>query len=131
MRIPVQPISYEDARPLLENLGGAVVPESWRGALPLTYHHGPGPAVVRLKVESEFETRPLHNVIAVVGGADFPDEWVIWGNHHDAWVNGANDPLAGASALLEAARAVAEMKRSGWRPSRTLVFALGTPKSSG
>jgi N-acetylated-alpha-linked acidic dipeptidase len=124
MRIPVQPISYEDARPLLENLGGAVVPEPWRGALPLTYHFGPGPAVVRLKVETDWETRPLYNVIAVVPGGVSPDEWVIWGNHHDAWVNGASDPATGAAALIETARAIAELQKSGWKPARTLIFAL-------
>jgi N-acetylated-alpha-linked acidic dipeptidase len=124
MRIPVLPISYEDARPLLENLGGPVAPEPWRGALPLTYHLGPGPAVVRLKVELDAGIRPVHDVIGVLPGAVFPDEWVIWGNHHDAWVNGANDPATGAASLLEAARALGQMRRQGWSPARTLVFAL-------
>ncbi len=124
MRIPVMPISYEDARPLLENLEGPVVPEAWRGALALTYHLGPGPATVRLKVAIDSAIRPVHDVIATVPGSVFPDEWILWGNHHDAWVSGANDPLTGAAALMEAARAVGQMKRAGFRPARTLVFVL-------
>jgi N-acetylated-alpha-linked acidic dipeptidase len=124
MKIPVLPISYEDAQPLLEHLEGPVAPEAWRGALPLTYHIGPGPATVRLTVELDSETRPVHNVIAMLRGSDFPDQWVIYGNHHDAWVNGAQDPASGAAALLETARAVAELARQGWKPKRTLVFAL-------
>jgi N-acetylated-alpha-linked acidic dipeptidase len=124
MRIPVLPISYEDARPLLENLGGPVAPEAWRGALALTYHLGPGPATVRLKVETDSGIRPVNDVIGVIRGGVFPDEWVIWGNHHDAWVNGANDPATGAAAVLETARALGQMSRDGWKPARTLVFAL-------
>jgi N-acetylated-alpha-linked acidic dipeptidase len=124
MRVPVLPISYADAIPLLESLEGPVAPERWRGALPLTYHLGPGPAKVRLQVESEWETRPVYNVIARVEGSEFPDQWVMYGNHHDAWVNGAADPVSGAAVVLESARAIGELLKQGWKPRRTLIFAL-------
>ncbi|MBX9603691.1 MAG: M28 family metallopeptidase [Bryobacteraceae bacterium] len=124
MKIPVIPISYGDARPLLEHLNGPVAPEAWRGALPLTYHAGPGPAKARLKVDFDWTTKPVHNVIARIPGSEFPGEWVIYGNHHDAWVNGASDPVSGASALLETARALGELWKQGWRPKRTIILAL-------
>jgi N-acetylated-alpha-linked acidic dipeptidase len=123
-KIPVMPISYADARPLLQALEGPVAPESWRGALPLTYHMGPGPAKVRLQLEFDWKLVPARNVIAVLQGADRPDEWVVRGNHHDAWVNGAADPVSGAVALMEEARVVAELAKAGSRPRRTLVYAL-------
>ena len=104
MKIPVLPISYADAQPMLENLEGPVAPEPWRGALPLTYHLGPGPATARMKVESDWTTKPVYNVIATIPGSEFPDEWIMYGNHHDAWVNGAHDPASGAIAVLESAR---------------------------
>ncbi|MFN2400167.1 MAG: transferrin receptor-like dimerization domain-containing protein [Gemmatimonadaceae bacterium] len=121
--IPVLPISYGDALPLLRNLGGPVAPEKWRGALPITYHVGPGPAEVHLALKFDWQTRPLYNVIARVNGAQSPDQWIIAGNHHDAWVNGANDPISGMVALQEAARAVGALLKTGWRPARTLIFA--------
>ncbi len=124
MKIPVLPISYEDAEPLLANLTGPVAPESWRGALPLTYHVGSGPASVHLKLDFDWTTKPLFNVIATIPGGVYPDEWVIYGNHHDAWVNGAQDPLSGAAALLETARALGEMRKKGWSPKRSIRFAL-------
>lgn len=124
MTIPVLPISYEDAQPILENLGGPVAPEAWRGALPLTYHVGAGPATVRLAVDFDWTTKPLYNVIATIPGSEFPNEWIIYGNHHDAWVNGANDPGSGAGALLETARVLTELGKQGWRPKRTLKLAL-------
>jgi N-acetylated-alpha-linked acidic dipeptidase len=124
MKIPVLPISYADAQPLLENLKGAVVPESWRGALPLTYHYGPGPAVAHVTLDFDWTVKPLYNVIATIPGATYPDEWIIYGNHHDAWVNGANDPVSGAIVVLEAARALSELVKEGWRPKRTIKFAL-------
>jgi N-acetylated-alpha-linked acidic dipeptidase len=123
MRIPVLPIGYEDALPLLRSLGGPVAPESWRGALPITYHVGPGGTRVHLAVEFDWRTRPLYDVIARVPGARSPEQWIVYGNHHDAWVNGAEDPISGQAALNEAARAVGRLLRSGWRPARTLVFA--------
>ena len=109
LKIPVLPISYEDAQPLLANLGGPVAPEAWRGALPLTYHIGPGPATVRLQVELDQEIRPVYNVIATIAGSELPDQWVIYGNHHDAWVNGASDPASGAAVVLETARSLAAL----------------------
>ena len=123
MKIPVLPISYEDALPFLRALEGPVVPVSWRGALPLTYHMGPGPAVVHLKLEFNWNMVPLYDVIAKMQGAEKPDEWIIRGNHHDAWVNGASDPTSGMVALMEEARAVAELRKTGWRPKRTIVYA--------
>ncbi len=123
-RIPVLPISAEDARPLLENLGGPVAPERWRGALPLTYHLGPGPARARLALKFDWSSRPLYNVLARIPGSVFPDEWVLYGNHHDAWVNGAADPASGAAVVLETARSLAELRSQGWRPKRTIVLAL-------
>ena len=122
-RIPVLPISYGDALPLLRNLGGPVAPESWRGALPITYHIGGGPARARLALKFEWKTRPLYNVIARIPGARTPDQWIIFGNHHDAWVNGAEDPISGMVALEEAARSFGTLLKSGWRPARTIVFA--------
>lgn len=121
--IPVLPISYGDAQPLLENLGGPVAPEAWRGALPITYHVGPGPARVHLALEFDWEVRPVYNVIARIPGARSPDQWVIWGNHHDAWVNGARDPISGMITVEEAARAFGALLETGWRPARTIILA--------
>jgi N-acetylated-alpha-linked acidic dipeptidase len=122
--VPVLPISYADALPILRALKGPVAPEPWRGALPVTYHVGPGPASVRLKLAFEWQTRPLYNVVVRIPGSTFRDEWIIFGNHHDAWVNGAEDPTSGAVALMEMARGLSELLRSGWRPKRTIVLAL-------
>ena len=122
-KIPVFPISWGDAMPILRNLGGPVATEKWRGALPLTYHIGPGPAKVRLKLEFDWTIPTGYNVIARIPGSEFPDEWIIYGNHHDAWVNGAMDPVSGNAALMETARAVAAALKEGWRPRRTLIFA--------
>jgi N-acetylated-alpha-linked acidic dipeptidase len=121
-KIPVLPISYEDAQPLLAALTGPVAPESWRGGLPITYRIGPGPAKVHLKVTSNWDIKPVYDVIAKLPGASAPDEWVIRGNHHDAWVNGANDPDSGMAAVLEEARALGELARQGWKPARTIIF---------
>ena len=122
-KIPVLPISYGDARPLLEALGGPVAPEKWRGALPLTYHLGPGPATVRLKLAFDFSQKPIYDVIATLTGRERPDQWIIRGNHHDAWVNGADDPTSGMVAMLAEARAVGTLAQAGWRPKRTIVYA--------
>jgi len=124
LKIPVLPISYGDALPILRALKGPVAPEPWRGALPVTYHVGPGPASVRIKLAFEWKTRPLHNVIVRIDGSTFPDEWIIFGNHHDAWVNGADDPISGAVSLMEMARGLSELLKTGWRPRRTIVLAL-------
>ncbi len=123
-KIPVMPISYGDAQPLLQALTGPVAPSPWRGALPLTYHLGPGPAKVHLKLSFNWDTKPVYNVIARIPGSAFPDEWVIRGNHHDAWVNGADDPVSGASALMEEARALGTLVKQGWRPKRTIVYCV-------
>jgi N-acetylated-alpha-linked acidic dipeptidase len=121
-KIPVLPISYGDALPLLRNLGGPVAPEAWRGALPITYHIGPGPGQVHLAVSFDWKTRPLYDVVARIPGSVYPDQWVIWGNHHDAWVNGAQDPLSGQVSLDEAARALGALLKTGWRPARTIIL---------
>ncbi len=122
-KIPVLPISYGDAQPLLAALTGPVAPEGWRGGLGLTYHVGPGPAKVHLKVKSNWDIKPIYDVIGKITGAVYPDEWVIRGNHHDAWVNGAEDPTAGMVAVLEEARALGELVKSGWKPKRTILYA--------
>jgi N-acetylated-alpha-linked acidic dipeptidase len=122
-RIPVLPISYADAQPLLAALAGPVAPADWRGALPLTYHIGAGPARVHLVLKSNWDTRPIYDVIARIPGAEAPDEWVVRGNHYDAWVNGAIDPISGQVSLLEEARALGELVRQGWKPRRTIVYA--------
>jgi N-acetylated-alpha-linked acidic dipeptidase len=131
MKIPVLPISYSDALPLLKAIGGQVVPESWRGALPITYHVGPGPATVRLKVVSEWKLHTLYNVVARIPGGVYPDEWVIRGNHHDAWVNGADDPVSGMAVVLEEARAFGELLKQGWRPKRTILFCAWDGEEAG
>lgn len=122
-KIPVLPISYADALPLLKNLDGAVVPESWRGSLPITYHFGGKTPTVRMKLEFNWDIKPIYNVIAKMTGSERPDQWIIRGNHRDAWVNGADDPLSGMVALMEEARAVSEIAKAGWRPKRTIIYA--------
>ena len=122
MKIPVMPISYADAQPLLAALTGPVAPPAWRGGLPITYRLGPGAARVHLKLEFDWKQTPLYNVIATLKGSTFPDEWVMRGNHHDGWVNGAEDPISGMVAELEEARALGELVKQGWRPKRTIVY---------
>jgi N-acetylated-alpha-linked acidic dipeptidase len=128
-RIPVLPISYADATPLLAALDGPVAPEAWRGALPFTYHLGSGMSsgnhtTVHLKVEMDNSTHPLYNVVARITGSEFPDEWILCGNHHDAWVDGAGDPLSAAAPLLETARTLAQLSHQGWKPKRSILFAF-------
>jgi N-acetylated-alpha-linked acidic dipeptidase len=122
MKIPVLPISYGDALPLLQSLKGPVAPDSWRGALPTTYHVGPGPARVHLKLTFDWSIKTLYNVIARIEGSTYPDEWIVYGNHHDAWVNGASDPVSGMATVMEAGRAMGEMAKAGWRPKRTIIL---------
>jgi N-acetylated-alpha-linked acidic dipeptidase len=131
MKIPVLPISWHDAQPLLRALSGPVVPVDWRGALPLTYHFGPGPTTVHLKLAFDWSLKPAYDVIARLPGAERPDEWIIRGNHHDAWVNGAADPVSGAVALLGEARGVGDLVKAGWRPKRTIVYALWDAEEPG
>jgi N-acetylated-alpha-linked acidic dipeptidase len=123
LKIPVIPISYADAQPLLAALGGPVAPKAWRGSLPITYHLGPGPARVHLSISSDWSQKPLYDVIARVRGTERPEQWIVRGNHRDGWVFGAWDPLSGQVALLAEARAIGALLRSGWRPKRTLVYA--------
>jgi len=122
MKIPVIPISWEDALPLLQSLGGQVVPASWRGALPITYHVGPGKDKVHLKLQFNWDIVQLYNVIAKLPGSELPDEWIIRGNHHDAWVNGAADPISGTVSEMEEARAIGELVKKGFKLKRTLVY---------
>ncbi|HEX6849473.1 MAG TPA: M28 family peptidase, partial [Chitinophagaceae bacterium] len=122
MKIPVLPISYEDALPLLQSLGGPVVPAAWRGSLPLTYHAGPSTDKVHLKLQFNWDIKPLYNVIAKLPGTELRDEWIIRGNHHDAWVNGAADPTSGMVAEMEEARVIGEMVKKGYKLRRTLVY---------
>ena len=123
-KIPVLPISYGDAQPLLAALAGPVAPEPWRGALPITYHVGPGPAKVHLKVQANWEPlKTLYDAIVTIPGSVYPDQWIVRGNHHDAWVNGADDPQSGQAALMEEARALAELLKQGWKPKRTIIYA--------
>lgn len=121
-KIPVMPISYGDAEPLLRALNGPVAPSDWRGALPLTYHIGPGPAKVHLKLEFNWRLAPAYNVVAKMTGSEKPDQWVLRGNHHDGWNFGAGDPLSGMIAVMEEARVIGELAKTGWRPKRTLMF---------
>jgi N-acetylated-alpha-linked acidic dipeptidase len=120
--IPVLPISYGDAQPFLAALTGPVAPESWRGALPITYHIGAGPATVHLALKFDWATRPLYDVVARIPGTLSPDQLVVYGNHHDAWVNGANDPLSGQVALDETGRAFGQLLKTGWKPARTIIL---------
>jgi len=122
-KIPVLPISHRDALPLLAAMGGAVVPPEWRGALPITYHLGPGPARVRLKVKCSWDMVTAYDVIAKLEGSKFPDQWVIRGNHHDGWNHGANDPLSGQIALMAEAKVTGELAKAGQRPLRTIIYA--------
>jgi N-acetylated-alpha-linked acidic dipeptidase len=130
-KIPVMPISYSDAKPLLQALGGPMAPASWRGALPITYHLGPGPAKVHLKLEFNWNIAPAYDVIARIKGSEFPDEWIIRGNHHDAWVNGADDPISGMVATMEEARAIGELVKNGWKPKRTIIYCAWDAEEPG
>jgi N-acetylated-alpha-linked acidic dipeptidase len=123
LKIPVMPISYADAQPLLAALGGQVAPSEWRGALPITYHIGPGPATVRMSIQSDWSLKPAHNVIAKITGASKPDEWIVRGNHRDGWVFGAADPISGHVAMMAEAKAIGALLKGGWRPKRTIVYA--------
>ncbi|MFZ2083648.1 MAG: M28 family metallopeptidase [Candidatus Sulfotelmatobacter sp.] len=122
-KIPVTPLSYHDAWPILQHLGGPDSPREWQGALPFTYHVGPGPVRVRMHLKQDYQFRTLWDVIGRVRGSELPDEWVVAGNHRDAWVYGAVDPNSGTTAMLEAVHGVGELLKSGWKPKRTMIFA--------
>ena len=120
--IPVLPISYGDAQPLLAAISGPTAPDAWRGALPITYRIGPGPAKVHLVVKSNWDLKTIYDVIAKIPGRETPEQWVLRGNHHDAWVNGADDPISGMVVVLDEARALGELVKQGWRPKRTIIY---------
>jgi N-acetylated-alpha-linked acidic dipeptidase len=123
-KIPVLPISYADAQPLLAALKGEVAPEGWRGSLAQTYHVGPGPAKVHLKLQSNWDVKPVYDVIVKIPGSTSSDEWIVRGNHHDAWVNGAEDPVSGTAVLMEEARGLAALLKQGWKPKRTIIYCV-------
>jgi N-acetylated-alpha-linked acidic dipeptidase len=130
-KIPVLPLSYGDAQPLLAALAGPVAPEAWRGALPITYHVGPGPARVHLKVEANWDIKSLYDVVVKIPGTVYPDEWIVRGNHHDAWVNGAEDPVSAMVVELEEARALGALLKQGWRPKRTIIYCAWDGEEEG
>src|SRR5262249_16039195 len=130
-KIPVMPISYSDALPLLRALGGPVAPPDWRGALPVTYHLGPGPSRVHLALEFNWNMVPARDVIARMPGTDRADQWILRGNHSDARVNGAEDPVSGQVAMLEEAKAIGELAKAGWRPKRTIIYAAWDGEQQG
>ncbi len=122
-KIPVLPISYADALPLMRSMAGPVAPPDWRGALPITYHLGPGASRVHLNLAFNWNIVPAYDVIARMRGSERPDEWIMRGNHYDAWVNGAADPISGQVSMLEEAKALGELAKQGWRPKRTIIYA--------
>ncbi len=130
-KIPTTPISYADARPLLENLGGPETPRDWQGGLPFTYHVGPGPVRVHMVLKMDYQYRTIWNVIGVARGGELPDDWVICGNHRDAWVFGAVDPNSGTAAMLETVHGIGSLLKSGWKPKRTIVFASWDAEEEG
>lgn len=131
VKIPVLPISYGDAQPLLAAITGPTAPKAWAGGLPLTYRIGPGAGRVHLKVFANWDLKPIYDVIAKIPGSQFPDEWVIRGNHHDAWVNGAEDPISGQVAIMEEARAFGELLKAGWKPKRTIIYCAWDAEEPG
>ena len=130
-KIPVLPISYGDAEPLLAAIGGPVAPRAWRGGLGVTYHVGPGPGKVHLKVKSNWDLKTIYDVIGKIPGTTNADQWIIRGNHHDAWVNGAQDPISGLIAVLEEARGLGELVKQGWKPKRTIIFCAWDAEEPG
>ena len=131
LKIPVLPIAWADAKPILESLGGPLAPRSWRGGLPLAYHLGSGPARAHLTIDSDWALRPVYDVIATLKGSEFPDEWIIRGNHHDGWVFGAEDPLSGNVAMMGEMKAIGALAATGWKPRRTLVYASWDGEEAG
>lgn len=122
LKIPVLPISYHDAQPLLAALDGPVAPDGWSGSLPITYHIGSGKAMVHLKTAFNWDLVPAYDVIAKIKGSVYPDEWVMRGNHHDAWVNGAGDPISGQAAMIEETKALGDLLKTGWKPKRSIIY---------
>ena len=130
-KIPTTPISYADAWPILDHLGGPESPRDWQGALPFTYHVGPGPVKVKVHLKQDYGYRTIWDVIGKVHGSELPDEWVVSGNHRDAWVYGAVDPNSGTAAMLEAVAGIGELLKSGWKPKRTLVYGSWDAEEEG
>jgi len=130
-KIPTTPLSYEDAWPILEHLGGPESPREWQGALPFTYHVGPGPSKVKMHLKQDYQYRTIWDVIGRIRGSEFPDEWVVAGNHRDAWVYGAVDPNSGTAAMLESVRGLGELLKSGWKPKRTMIIASWDAEEEG
>jgi len=130
-KIPVLPISYGDAEPLLAALGGQVAPRAWRGGLGMTYRVGPGPAKVHLKIKSNWDLKTIYDVIGKIPGGSNADQWILRGNHHDAWVNGAEDPISGLVAEMEEARSMGELVKQGWKPKRTIIFCAWDAEEPG
>jgi N-acetylated-alpha-linked acidic dipeptidase len=130
-KIPTTPISYEDARPILENLGGPDSPRDWQGALPFTYHVGPGPVKVKMHLKQDYRYFTIWDVIGKIPGSKYPDQWVVVGNHRDAWVYGAVDPSSGTAAMLETIHGMHDLMRDGWKPERTIVFASWDAEEEG
>jgi N-acetylated-alpha-linked acidic dipeptidase len=130
-KIPVLPMSYGDAQPLLAALKGPVAPEAWRGSLPITYHIGPGPAKVHMRLKFNWDTKRLYDVVVRIQGSEYPDEWIVRGNHHDAWVNGAEDPVSGAVAEMEEMRGLSELLKQGWKPKRTIIYCFWDGEEEG
>jgi N-acetylated-alpha-linked acidic dipeptidase len=130
-KIPSTPLSYADTWPILEHLRGPESPRDWQGALPFTYHVGPGPVKVKMHLAQDYQYRTIWNVIGKTRGSEAPDEWVVAGNHRDAWVYGAVDPGSGTTAMLEAVHGIGELLKSGWKPKRTLVFGSWDAEEEG
>ena len=130
-KIPTMPISYGDAAPILQNLGGPESPRDWQGALPFTYHIGPGPVRVKMHLKMDTPYKSIWDVIGTVRGREFPDEWVLGGNHRDAWAYGAVDPNSGTAAMLESVHGIGDLLKSGWKPRRTLVFSSWDAEEDG
>src|SRR6185437_11827526 len=130
-RIPTTPLSYADAWPILEHLGGPDSPREWQGSLPFTYHVGPGPARVKIHLKQDYQFRTIWDVIGRVRGSELPDEWVVAGNHRDAWVYGAVDPNSGTAAMLETVHGIGDLLKHGWKPKRTILFASWDAEEEG
>ncbi len=130
-KIPVTPLSYADASPILDHLAGPPSPREWQGALPFTYHVGPGPAKVKMHLKQDYQFRTIWDVIGKIKGTSFPEEWVVAGNHRDAWVFGAVDPNSGTAAMLETVHGLGQLLKSGWKPKRTIVFGSWDAEEEG
>jgi N-acetylated-alpha-linked acidic dipeptidase len=130
-QIMTTPISYHDASPILKNLGGPEAPRAWQGALPFTYHLGPGMVKVHLALKIDYQIYTIWDVIGKVHGNELPDEWVIAGNHRDAWVYGACDPNSGTAAMLESVHGLGALLKKGWKPKRSILFASWDAEEEG